>query len=83
MLRNGKVEDIDFNEFVRSRLSQGLGDLDPHFAPQVKWGRSFEELGIDFVAKFENLEKDWAVIAEKINCSSVLPHLNVSTKKGE
>lgn len=37
------------------------------------------DIAVDFIGRFENIENDWKIIANKINADPVLPHANSNT----
>jgi len=65
---------VDFLSFLRS----GVGETTK---PQASFLTSRNgELLVDFVGKFESLDKDFSKICEKIGAHGKLEHLNASTR---
>jgi hypothetical protein len=51
-----------------------------HFRPQVDWltlPRS-KQIAVDFVGRFENLDLDYVIVADRLGISSPLPNVNAS-----
>ena len=48
--------------------------------PWTEWGMvsDGEKVIVDFVGRFENIKKDWAIVAEKLGLTQTLPHRNKS-----
>ena len=49
-----------------------------HTVTQVRWLTLDGEIPLDFIGRFENLEEDFAHVAEQIGYKRKLPHINVS-----
>jgi len=72
--------DEDFKNFVKGPFHRDGVALDLHFEHQHPRA-FFEGMGIvDFVARMERIDDDWPVVAKAIECSSVLPHKNKSSR---
>jgi len=69
----GQLE--DFDTFVRTKLAQRGWSIDPHFFPQT------DHLMVDSMVRYENLENDWPVVAEKLGCSTNLTKRNGSHRR--
>ena len=75
--------DIDFRTWVKATYGT---DKDPFFYnnpksfyPQVEWLKDGEgNLSIDYVGRFESINRDFDQIKTVIGISAVLPHLNSS-----
>jgi hypothetical protein len=72
---------ISFADFAQrvSRIPDALADS--HFKSQYALLYSGEELQVDYVGKFEQLDRDWQPIAEKYQLDPLLSHANVSKNK--
>ena len=73
---------IDFRDWVL----RAYGDHDPRywdqpmmFMPQVEWiADANGSLLVDFVGRFEQLDRDFQVVSERIGCGSSLPQTKAS-----
>lgn len=69
---------MTFDEFVD--WIQLSSDTCRHPSPkrnQLDWFLDEDQnVVVDFIGRFENLEQDWSYIAKQLNISSSLPHLN-------
>ena len=65
----------DFDDFVRTELAEKGWSVDGHFFPQA------DRLMVDFVVRYENLENDWPVVAEKLDCPTTLVQRNGSHRR--
>lgn len=82
---NMRDKQIEFPIWVKKTY----GDMDPEyydkpkmFMPQIDWlTDSSDQVAIDFIARFENLENDFQHVCQKIGRSSRLPHLKKSERK--
>lgn len=65
-----------FEHFIKSLRSESIRV----FAPlQISWLKDLNDKPrIDFVGRFENLEKDWDILCNKLGITKKLPHLNKS-----
>lgn len=71
----------DFESFVFNLLDQDILHTHPLFKPQYSYVCNFNyQLMVDFVGKFENIEQDWAAIAQKIGAPTSLKKLNAQKK---
>jgi hypothetical protein len=82
---NMQSNPISFSEWVK--FTYGLEknkfyyDQPKMFMPQVDWLLDHnEQLNLDLICKFENLEDDFEKVTQVIGCSSLLPHLNPSKR---
>lgn len=79
-LRERKVIDFPFAHFASEaflRRTDLPGFIVDHLRPQSDY--IFDEQGrnlLDFVGRFEHLERDWAQVAGKLGLAPRLPHLN-------
>jgi hypothetical protein len=69
----------DFTEFVKTRLRDPLVAADVHLRPQSSFllddgGR----LTVDFLGRFESLERDFSTVARRLCLERTLPHRNTS-----
>ena len=71
--------DEGFAVFVKTKLAHGIG-FDAHIDHQYTKAYIGSNKFVDFIGKFESLDKDWPVIADAIGCSHDLPHKNVSRR---
>lgn len=72
-LRNREIPpDLTFSEFVMNRREHPFG----MHRDQVKFIEDPEgKVAVDFIGRFENLEKDWSTLQSRFGISSGLPHL--------
>ena len=72
----------DFNDFVVNGLGQGMLRNHLMFAPQSDFiiGPT-GEIVVDFVGRFENLNEDFSILADKLGVNPVLKKQNVNSKK--
>ena len=72
-LRNREIPpDLTFSEFVVNRREHPFG----MHRDQVKFIEDpAGQVAVDFIGRFENLEKDWSTIQSRFGISSGLPHL--------
>ena len=73
-----------FQEFCRSFTSTPLFETKYesvcHFDPQVKYIENENNaICIDYIGRFESLEKEWRIISDRIGITARLPHLNKSS----
>ncbi len=89
LLCNGKFigPEQKFKNFIkkefkhRSNNEKNLLRLNPHFRYQSTF-ISFEgKIYVDYVARFETIQKDWSYIAKKIDAGIDLPHINKSVHR--
>jgi hypothetical protein len=76
--------DTDFKDFIKIHLYPNKlspTEVDRHFHFQYPNAYFRKTRFVDFVGRFENLEKDWKFIASVINCSAKLPHDNSTNHK--
>lgn len=53
-----------------------------HFCPQVDFIKDYRgSINLNYIGHFETLEKDFNIIAKKLNIDALLPHENKSTRK--
>lgn len=86
----GNTTDTAFNEKILSNyptfehfVMHGLTDSHVlsyyHFAPQINFLKGYRgDTPIDFVGRFENIEKDFHTIAENVKSGAKLPKFNVN-----
>ena len=73
-----------FEEFVLKWLDDTNVDSYDHFIPQYKFlYDENDNLMVDFVGRFENLNEDYEKIREKIGTGEPLKHLNKTKDKKE
>ena len=66
-----------FEDFVMHWVNRNNIYKRCHFVPQYLYlSNKNMELEVDFIGRFENLEKDFQAICSKLNISTVLPHFN-------
>jgi len=71
-----------FDEFVSNWMNEDNIMRNALFTPHHKFlDDMFGQPCMDFVGRFENLEQDFAHIAEKLKVPGQLPHLNKSREK--
>jgi hypothetical protein len=69
----------DFDDFVKSWLSEENSWKWPHFRPQYSYIlEKHEKLDLDFIGLMENIEDDFSFIAERIGSGCSLAKLNQS-----
>ena len=76
---------ISFTQWVKVTYGDNKNsfyyDKPGMFRPQNEWLlNEKDEIDIDMIGRFENLDADFAIIADKIGCDPTLPHIN-KTKK--
>ncbi len=76
---------ISFAEWVKCTYGDNKNsfyyDKPGMFRPQNEWLlNDRDKIDIDMIGRFENLNADFAIIANKIGCNPMLPHIN-KTKK--
>ena len=68
-----------FDDFVCRWMSEENINRYALFTPQVTFLKDvFGQINMDYVGRFESLEQDFTAIAEKLDISAGLPHLNQS-----
>ncbi len=73
-----------FEDFVLKWMSEENADSWVHFIPQHRYlYDSNDNLMVDFVGRFENLNEDYEKIREKIGTGEPLKHLNKTKDKKE
>jgi len=71
----------DFEDFVLNGLSEELTREIIHFTPQTYFiCDNSGSIMVDFIGRFESLEKDVTKLAEMLDIEINLPHLNVNEK---
>ncbi len=71
-----------FERFVLEFLNLKTIYSYPHFIPQYEFLlNSKNQIEVDFIGKFENLDKDFELVARKLKIKTQLPHLNQSPRK--
>ena len=66
------------DEFVHDWLTRPDVQAMAHFRPQTDFLCDYRgDLIVDFIGRFERLEADYAVVAERLGQSSELPRLNI------
>jgi len=74
----------DFNDFVINGLSDGYFRNHPMFLPQSDFIVRFDqELAVDFLGKFEEIDESFGEIARKLNLDIKLPKINMSNKSDD
>jgi hypothetical protein len=72
----------DFDSFIQQGLHRQEMLAWPHFRPQVNFLKDqFGKLGVDFIGRVENIEKDMAFIQEKLNIHKELLFINRTQNK--
>ncbi len=73
-----------FEDFVLKWMSEENADSWVHFIPQHRYlYDSNDNLMVDFVGRFENLNEDYEKIRQKIGTGEPLKHLNKTKDKKE
>lgn len=67
---------LPFKEWLFSEST-----LDGTFGDQVQWLELDGEVIVDFVGRFESMERDWEVVCDRIGVSVSLPHVNKSGRR--
>jgi hypothetical protein len=80
-----KINPIDFNTWVKKCFGEEKDYFYYHrqiqFTDQQSWLKNSKgEVAVDFVGKFENINKDFSIIQKKLNLNDGLPHLNKTQK---
>jgi hypothetical protein len=71
--------DMSFEDFVKAVAAIPDRIADPHFRSQYRFLYRGREPVVDFIGRFESLERDWAVVRERFGLP-VLPHYNRSPR---
>lgn len=84
IIKQKLVKYRDFNDFVINGLSNGYFRNHPMFLPQSDFIVRFDqELAVDFLGKFEEIDESFAEIARKLNIDIKLPKINMSNKRAD
>ena len=68
-----------FDDFVSNWMSEENILRNALFTPQVTFLKdTFGQVNMDFIGRFENLDADFNEVAEKLQITAQLPHLNQS-----
>ena len=70
-----------FKNFIKTKLAIHGSHINAHFHNQHPNAFFRNKPFVDYIAKFENIKKDWAYIASKIDTNPILPHDNKSEHK--
>src|SRR5690554_1833650 len=71
----------DFDDFVINGLGEGLFRNHLLFLPQSEFVVNGEqELAVDFVGRFENIDQDFTIVLERLGIGSSLAKTNVSDR---
>jgi hypothetical protein len=74
----------DFEHFVTEWVTPGNTRRFEHFRPQHRFACSPDgQLQLDFVGRFETIEADYAVVAERLGVGTELLHENRTLGKKE
>jgi len=76
--RKKMLGEVDFRTFVKTQLKDFGPDVNEHFVVQYPTFLFNECFFVDYVVRFEDIELAWSYVAEKVECSAVLPHFNRS-----
>ena len=73
----GKWEGMAFADFIKNVLKNQGVKADEHFRPQVKTFMCDGEMipGM-FIGRFERIQSDWNIVADRLNVQKELPHFN-------
>ncbi|MDX1701280.1 MAG: sulfotransferase family 2 domain-containing protein [Melioribacteraceae bacterium] len=74
--KHGIIPKKSFSEFIKEDFSKEGISINGHFHMQTPSAFYEGEQFVDFIAKLENIKKDWKNISSKIKCLHVLPHKN-------
>ena len=71
-------EEETFQHFVKTTLKKIGPSFDRHF--EIQYPRVYfnNKIYVNYIARFENIKKDWIIIANTLGCSKTLPHKNKS-----
>ena len=74
----------DFESFVMDCLASPVVQSHIHFKPQYQFieANGYLDSGVEFLAYFENIETDFAVIARRLSKPENLPHQNKTKRSG-
>jgi sulfotransferase famil protein len=70
-----------FDDFVEKHFLEGNGFYHPVFQEQHLQLYYKDNLMVDVILRFENLNDEWTSLARRIGCSEDLPHKNSTQKK--
>ncbi|MGE3955849.1 MAG: sulfotransferase family 2 domain-containing protein [Vicinamibacterales bacterium] len=66
----GLTEPVSLGRFLDRQAGRGM------LRPQLDWIRGFDgRIGVDFIGRFETLDRDFAEIAHRLAIATPLPHL--------
>ena len=76
----GLEKECDINDFIKD--SKGIMEKEQIlFMPQVDWIVKGGKVQVDFVGRYEDLQRDWKKVRKVLGIKDVLPHLNRTTVK--
>jgi hypothetical protein len=71
----------NFRDFVKGWVNEKNIWSKQHFYPQSYFLTLNGEIAVDFVGRFENIDSDFEVVAQRLGLDNRLDHLNSSGKK--
>ena len=71
----------EFIDFIKQDIAVKGPDVDPHVHFQYPSAYYEKNVFVDYIARLENIENDWKVIASSIGCPPKLPHRNRTNHK--
>ena len=72
----------DFNDFVINGLNEDIINKITHFVPQYKFiCNQDREILVDFLGKFESIDKDISILSEILEKEITLPLININHSK--
>ena len=72
---------MSFEEFARTAVAIADDIADPHWRSQNTFACQGSRLWVDFVGRFESVERDFQLVCQRIGTDCVLPHLLRSDHK--
>lgn len=73
----------NFDDFVINGLQNGLLRNHPLFIPQSEFVvRANQELAVDFLGRYENIDNDFKIVADRLKIGEKLNRVNVSRSCG-
>ena len=80
---NNMIGNMDFKDFIYAVINNPYGHykLYEHSRPQIDYFCKDGKIIIDYIGRFENLQKDWGYVANIINVPPELPVMNKSVKR--
>lgn len=83
--KNNKKTNLDFNSWVEMTFNKLLGikelDTPKFFQTQYDWLKVNNQIDLNYLCYFENLENDWEILSKKLKIKSKIGHFNKGNYK--